>query len=92
MDYRDLRRELLKKAHAAEDRRGDHVHFFIEVDGKDYRATKISHGATGQIGQPLEGMIARQLRLSTTQLRDFVECPLDGDAFLENWRLGEQQR
>ena len=92
MDYRDLRRVLLRKANAAEDRRGDHVHFFIEVDGREYRATKMSHGARGQIDLPLEGMIARQLRLSTTQLRDFVECPLDGDAFLEHWGLGEQQR
>lgn len=86
MDYRDLRRELLRKAQAAEDRHGDHAFFFIEVDGKEYRATKISHGARGQISAPLEAFIARQLRLTVSQLRDFVECPLTGEAFLENWR------
>ena len=49
MDYEELRSTLLSKGKAEEDRGGDHVFFFVEVDGKWYRATKFSHSARGQI-------------------------------------------
>lgn len=85
MDYSELRRVLLSKGEADEDRSGDHAIFFIEVGGRTYAATKFSHSAQGQISSGMLAVIARQMRLTTRELRQFVACPLGRQQWVERW-------
>ena len=86
MEYEDLRTTLLSKGKATEDRRGHHVFFYVKVDGKEYRATKFSHSARGQITADIFGLIARQMRLTSRELREFGECKLTLERWLGFWR------
>ena len=86
MDYQELRSSLLSKGKTSENRKSHHIFFFVEIDGKTYRATKYSHSAHGQISDHILGAIARQMRLTTKQLRDFVDCVLTRDNWLDTWR------
>ena len=88
MDYRELRSALTNKGHAEEDRAKDHAFYYIEVAGKSYRATKISHGAHGQIDPGFLATMARQMRLTSRQIREFVACRLRRDGWLDIWRAG----
>ncbi len=85
MDYQELRSALLHKGQAQEDAGRDHSFFFIEVDGKLERATKMSHGARGQINDELLSKMARQMRLSVNELRQFVQCTVGRKEWVENW-------
>jgi len=86
VDYQELRGALISKGKADEDRRSHHVFFFIEVDGKSYRATKISHSARGQISSKILSLISRQMRLTTKELRYFVDCTIGRKQWLDLWR------
>lgn len=86
MDYQELRGALISKGKADEDRGSHHVFFFIEVDGKSYRATKISHSARGQISSNILSLISRQMRLTNKELRQFVACDVEREQWLELWR------
>jgi len=86
MDYQELRTALVTKGKADEDRARHHIFFFVEIDGKTYRATKFSHGARGQISKDLQGLISRQMRLTTKELSDFVSCVLKREHWLRIWR------
>jgi len=92
VDYRELRTALLSKGEAEEDRRGHHVFYFVDVDGKPYRATKFSHSARGQISNDILGAIARQMRLRTQELQRFVDCSIDRAEWLRIWRQREPVR
>ena len=85
MDYEELRSTLLSKGKTEEDRSGDHVFFFVEVDGKKYRATKFSHSARGQISSGLQSEMSRQMRLTAKELRQFVDCAIDREQWLKLW-------
>lgn len=86
MDYHELRTALLSKGEAVEDRARHHVFYFVEVDGKIYRATKFSHSARGRISNEILGAIARQMRLKIHELRRFVNCSLERAEWLQIWR------
>ena len=86
MDYEELRSALISKGKADEDRSGHHVFFFIEVDGKSYRATKLSHSARGQISSKILSAISQQMRLTTKELRYFVDCAVKREQWLDLWR------
>ena len=75
---------LISKGKTSE-RSGDHVFYFVEIDGKEYRATKVSHGARGQIDNNILSVIARQMRLTTRELRGFVTCTVDREQWLQLW-------
>lgn len=85
VDYQELRRALLSKGEAEEDRSGHHVFFWINVCGKSYRATKFSYSAGGQISKNLVSEIAHQMRLTTKELKQFVACPLSREGWLGLW-------
>lgn len=94
MDYLDLSNALCAKGEAWTEQ-GDHVVFVVEEDGKEFRATKISHGAHGQIDDKIRSLIARQMRLTTSELNEFVDCPMGRDKWLRlrrergrGWRMG----
>jgi len=86
VDYQELRGALLSKGKADEDRAGDHVFFFVEVDGKSYRATKLSHNARGQISSKILNAISHQMQLTTKELRYFVDCAVKREQWLNLWR------
>ena len=85
MDTRELRRTLLRKLHAIEDRKAHHVFFFFEIGGRLYRATKLSHGARGQLAPSLASLIARQLKLNNKELNELVTCPLSEEEYFQTW-------
>ena len=94
MDYLDLSNALCSKGKARPEQR-DHLFFFVEEDGKEFRATKISHGASGQIDDDTRSLIAHQMRLTTKELKEFVACPMGRDEWLKlrcdrgrGWRMG----
>ena len=86
MDYSELHSKLLGKGQAIENRKGDHVFFYIEVDGGMQRATKLSHNAHGQIDTNILDQISRQMRLTNRELRGFVACPISREQWLELWQ------
>ena len=86
MDYQDLRSALNSKGETIEDRSRHHIFFFVEIEGKQYRATKMSHGARGQISNALLSVMAHQMRLTTKELKQFVKCPLSRIGWLELWQ------
>jgi len=85
VDYIKLCGALSSKGKAWPDRAGHHVFFYIEIDGKTCRAAKVSHSAQGQIDSYILGAIARQMRLTTKELKQFVACPLGREQWLELW-------
>ena len=85
MDYRELQSALKSKGNTSENREGHHIFYFVEVDGKEYRATKVSHSARGQIDDNILSQIARQMRLTTKELRNFVACLIDREKWLQLW-------
>ena len=85
MTYRELRSALVSKGNAEEDRRSHHVFFWIDIEGRRYRATKFSHGASGQISDSLLGKISHQMRLKAPELKDFVNCTVERDQWIELW-------
>lgn len=86
VDYREVRSALLSKGVAEEGLASHHVLFWIKVSGKMYRVTKFSHSARGQISTSLISEIARQMRLTAKELRQFVACPLSREDWLQLWR------
>jgi hypothetical protein len=85
LDYRDLQSALLSKGETVEDRSSHHIFYVVEIDGKRYRATKVSHGARGQISDELLGAIAREMHLQTKELREFVSCTMTREDWLKLW-------
>lgn len=85
MDYEKLCGALHSKGKAWSDRSRHHVFFFMEIDGKTYRATKVSHSAQGQIDRYILREIAHQMRLTTKELKQFVACPLGREQWIELW-------
>ena len=55
----------------------DGNHLFYALSGSSVR-TKISHGMMGRdIGRALLSVMAKQLRLSSAQFLDLIDCSLD---------------
>lgn len=85
MEVRDIRRALLRKLHAVEDPKRAHVFYYFVIEGKQYKATKLSHGATGQLDDNLVHLVAGQLRLRKEELESLVECPLSENEYFALW-------
>lgn len=80
-DARKVAASLQRKGFSP--RQNDHTFFQLIVDGRDAGIfTKISHGAR-EIPTPLAKRMQRQMKLATSsQFRDFVECPMSHDDYL----------
>lgn len=79
----DLVRTLRSKVGAEEDRQRRHIWFKVRAGGIVVRTTMVSHGTSGQIGQPLLGKVARQLGLTAGQLEALVQCTLSAEEYSE---------
>ena len=62
----------------------DHDYFFLEVGGKRTGIrTKTSRGSSHrEIGQPLIGQMARQVKLTSGDFVELVACTLSGPDYL----------
>ena len=87
MDYRDLQKALVSKAEANEDHSGGHIGYYRTVSIGRRLVTVVSHGTKGQIPKWLLGRIARQMRLFSRQLRQFVDCTLSREEWLGIWGI-----
>ncbi len=83
VDTSDLLRTLRSKVKAEEDPQRRHVWFKVRLGGVVVRTTSVSHGGSGQIGQPLLGRMARQLGLTSRQLEELVVCTLDAHTYYQ---------
>lgn len=82
-DKRDIQAALEKKGFKKRD--NDHEFYDLLVDGKKVGIqTKISRGTKYKVYEDyLLGCMARQLRLSKTDLMKLVKCTLSGDAYVK---------
>lgn len=79
---RDVAKALKEKGFKEESKR-DHIYFFLYYNGKKtHIRTKISHGES-EIHDKNCSFMAREIRLSNPQFRDFVDCPLKGPEYLK---------
>jgi len=85
MEFRILRRALIRKAGCEEDRQRHHIFYFVTVEGKKYRTTKISHSASGTVPSNLVPLMARQMRMMTREFTEFVNCTISKEKWLELW-------
>jgi hypothetical protein len=80
---RDAAKVLQDKGFREEKDR-DHVYYFFLRDGKKTGiSTKISHSER-DLTDGLCGFMAKQLRLTMTQFRNLIECPLTYKLYLDH--------
>jgi len=71
---RKVRRALVNKLQAEEEYRTHIAYLVFDDNGILLGETYISHGET-EIGDPLVGQMARQLKISLPLWRDIIHCP-----------------
>ena len=77
---REIKEGLTKKGFIAVQR--DHTYLFFSVEGrKSGIHTKISHG-NKEYGDNILSLVARQLRITTKQLDDLLDCPMSYEDYL----------
>jgi hypothetical protein len=78
---RDVKKSLKAKGFGEENR--DHFYYFFVYNGKKSPIhTKISHGETDIDDRNCASM-ARQIKLTNPQFKNFVDCCLTKEAYLE---------
>lgn len=81
--HKDIRSSLTAKGFE-EDSSGHHI-FFVYVDKEGKKTsirTKMSHSKGGSdVSDPLLSVMARQVRISNTDFKNLVDCPLDRDQY-----------
>jgi hypothetical protein len=61
----------------------DHRYFFLHLSGKKTHInTKISHGET-EIHDQNCSLMAKQMKLTSPQFRDFVDCDIELDKYVK---------
>jgi len=86
MNYRDIRSTLVSKLEAIEDRSGDHIYFYLTIDGQDFRVGKLSHSSRGQAMDYVIGDTARRLKLNKREFVGLVDCEIDKPQHERIWR------
>ena len=86
MDYRDIRSTLTSKLEAIEDRSGEHVYFYLTIDGRDFRVGKLSHSARGQAVDYVISDTARRLKLGKREFVSLVDCEIEKAEHERIWR------
>lgn len=84
---RDVMSSLLSKGFVL--RENDHAFLHLYVDGKKTAIfTKISHGEK-EIGDNLLSLMARQVKLSSKQFRNLVDCPMSEQDLIDHLRSSD---
>ena len=86
MDYRDIRSTLAAKLDALENRAGQHIYFYLTIDGRESRVGKLSHGARGQAVDFIISDTARRLKLTKKEFVSLVDCEIDKEQHERIWR------
>lgn len=86
MDYRDIRSTLMAKLDGVEDRSGDHIYFYLTIDGSDFRVGKLSHSARGQAYDYIIKDTARRLKLTRIEFVSLVDCHISKEQHERIWR------
>ena len=77
ISVRDMEKTLLRKLGFSSSQGRHHFYDLLDGDGKIVAKTMLSHGPRGKdISKGIFSSIARQIKLTTPQLRDAVSCPL----------------
>ncbi len=77
-----IRANLVKKGFE-ETVAGDHIYFWLTINGKDTGIkTKISHSAS-ECGDILLGLMARQVKLARKEFERLVDCTLGKEGYLK---------
>ncbi len=69
-----------------EDRSGDHIYFYLTIDGRDFRVGKLSHSARGQAADYIVKDTARRLKLTKREFVNLVDCGIDKEQHEKIWR------
>ena len=73
----------LKRKGFTEDKKRDHYFYFLHYNGKKSAIyTKISHNES-DIRSQLCSQIAKQMKLTSEQLIEFVDCALDAERYIK---------
>lgn len=86
MDYREIRSTLTSKLDATEDRSGNHIYFFLTVDGYDFRVGKLSHSSRGQAPDYVINDTAQRLKLKKKEFVSLVDCEINKLEHETLWR------
>jgi hypothetical protein len=80
---RDVKRALLKKGFREVKKGHDHIFYlFFHGEKKTQILTKLSHGER-EIRDPNCSNMAKQMKLSNPQFREFVDCSLEMQHYLK---------
>ena len=80
-NVREVARALKRKGFEPD--HGDHEYLRLVVDGrKTPIRTHVSHGKGFDVGPNLLAQMARQARLSNSEFRDLVDCPLSHEEYV----------
>ncbi len=72
---------LVKKGFVEDNK--DHKFYTFYCSGKKTQIyTKVSHGKP-EVGEPLLGKMAKQVRLSKKDFADLIECPLSKERYMQ---------
>jgi len=74
-------RSLLLELGFSEERGKHHIFYYFRHEGKIVVRTRISHGAK-EIGQPLLGLIGKQLKLERTDWEKFLRGQLSREEYI----------
>lgn len=81
LKVREVRSALTSKGFKLSEK--DHHFYYLYQDGKKTQIrTKVSHGES-EIGDPTCGLMARQMKLTGPQFREFVDCKLKSEEYVE---------
>jgi hypothetical protein len=74
---------LEKKGFRSERKSSHWVYYFYDEDNrKTHIFTKVSHGRSEDIGNPLMKFLKIQLFLDNNEMANFIECPMDYAQYL----------
>ena len=81
LERAEVERALSHKGFKRDDEKKSHRYYRLFVNGKKTDVfTKVSHGSDRKyktLGDPLVGQMARQLKISRTDLAKLIECSLN---------------
>ena len=85
MDVRTVRRILLRKLDAVEDRAGHHVFFYLDYQGKRYLGPKMSHSWRGNLDDQQIDWLKKPLLLTSREFEELISCSLTREDFFARW-------
>jgi hypothetical protein len=88
LDYRKLQRTWKSKLGADEDNCGDHIYYFMRIQGVSHRIGKVSHstGSSEKVGDHVMGDTTRRMKVSKSELLKIVDCSISKSQYIDIWQ------